>query len=196
MYAELITSHWKYFAVCVTLIILGFGTTYQYALADEVYLWIPPEMIQGVEYEGLLVQETSSGGTFFLTMEDSSKVVTDYSVTILPGSNHGIFKIMPQQNGNVSLYADINGDIVEASSQVYSTGGKPNKLKIIFPSNTTRTEIVTGFVVTTDSNGSPALVKSDTKIHLDSLGSVYVPNSITILENSHYAKFRADISGN
>ena len=85
--------------------ILGFGTTYQYALADEVYLWIPPEMIQGVEYEGLLVQETSSGGTFFLTMEDSSKVVTDYSVTILPGSNHGIFKIMPQQNGNVSLYA-------------------------------------------------------------------------------------------
>ena len=66
---------------------------------------------------------------------------------------------------------DINGDIVEASSQVYSTGGKPNKLKIIFPSNTTRTEIVTGFVVTTDSNGSPALVKSD--IHLDSLGSVY-----------------------
>ena len=195
MYAELITSHWEYFAVCVTLIILGFGTTYQYALADEVYLWIPPEMIQGVEYEGLLVQETSSGGTFFLTMEDSSKVVTDYSVTILPGSNHGIFKIMPQQNGNVSLYADINGDIVEASSQVYSTGGKPNKLKIIFPSNTTRTEIVTGFVVTTDSNGSPALVKSDTKIHLDSLGSVYVPNSITILENSHYAKFRADIRG-
>ena len=105
MYAGLITSHWEYFAVCVTLIILGFGTTYQYALADEVYLWIPPEMIQGVEYEGLLVQETSSGGTFFLTMEDSSKVVTDYSVTILPGSNHGIFKIMPQQNGNVSLYA-------------------------------------------------------------------------------------------
>ena len=165
------------------------------ALADEVYLWIPPEMIQGVEYEGLLVQETSSGGTFFLTMEDSSKVVTDYSVTILPGSNHGIFKIMPQQNGNVSLYTDINGEIVEASSQVYSTGGKPNKLKIIFPSNTTRTEIVTGFVVTTDSNGSPALVKSDTKIHLDSLGSAYVPNSITILKNSHYAKFKADVRG-
>ena len=160
-----------------------------------MYLWIPPEMIQGVEYEGLLVQETSSGGTFFLTMEDSSKVVTDYSVTILPGSNHGIFKIMPQQNGNVSLYTDINGEIVEASSQVYSTGGKPNKLKIIFPSNTTRTEIVTGFVVTTDSNGSPALVKSDTKIHLDSLGSAYVPNSITILKNSHYAKFKADVRG-
>ncbi len=195
MYVVSITQHWEYFVICTILIMIGFGTICQYALADEAYLWIPPEMIQGIEYEGLLVQETSSGGIFFLTIEDSSKVITDYSVTIPPGSNHGIFKIIPQQNGNVSLYADINGEIVEAFSRVYSTGGKPNKLEIIFPTNITRAEIVTGFVITTDSNGSPALVKSNTKIHLDSLGSTYVPNSITILANSHYAKFKADIRG-
>ena len=175
--------------------VFGFNITCQYVLADEAYLWMPPEMIQGIEYEGLLALETSSGGTFFLIMEDSSKVITDYSVTVLPGSNHGIFKIMPQQNGNISLYVDINGKLIETSSYVYSAGGKPHKLKIILPSNMTRTETMTGFVIATDNNGAPAIVKSDTKIHLDSSGSVFVPNSIIIPANSHYIKFKADVRG-
>ncbi|MDI1494853.1 MAG: hypothetical protein K8823_159 [Cenarchaeum symbiont of Oopsacas minuta] len=189
-----LSIQWNQFALYIVFVVFGFGVINQSALAEEAYLWIPPEMIQGITYEGVLVLEEPSGGVFSLNLEDSSKITADVSVTILPGSNHGIFKITPYRDGNVTLYVEVDGNVIKTTSQIYSTGGKPHKLEIIL-SNITRAKTATGFVIITDDNGVPVLADANIEVFLDSSGSIFVPNSITILAGTHYAKFEVDVRG-
>lgn len=165
---------------------------------NDVSLWAPSKMIKGEIYEGLAVlsDAANTGKTVLITTSDSTIIDIPKSITILPESNHGIFEINALKEGNARIFASVNGAVTSIDVRVYSSASKPDKLDIFVPSNGTKTDKVPVYVFVLDRNGSPAPVKDDTIIHLgSSTQMIKVPNSITIQNQTYYARFAAEVNG-
>lgn len=165
---------------------------------NDVYLWIPSKMIKGEGYEGLVVlsDTTNTGKTVLITTSDSTIIDIPKSITIQSESNHGIFEINTLKEGDAKIFVSVNGAITSTDVKVYSSASKPNKLELFLASNGTKTAKVPVYVFALDRNGSPAPVKDDTIIHLGSSAEmIQVPDSITIQNQTYYARFTAEVNG-
>jgi hypothetical protein len=168
------------------------------SLKSNMRLWVPSKMIKGEVYEGLVVlfDAATSGGLVLITSSDKTIIETPKSITILPESNHGIFEIKTLKEGNARVFASVNGEVASTDVRVYSSASNPDKLGMFLPSNSTKTAKVPVYVFALDRNGSPASVKDDVIVHLSSSSDmVRVPESVTIQNQTYYARFTAEING-
>lgn len=185
----------------VGLSLILIASYFWYAFAEEsdsADLWAPSEMITGENYEGVVILDAGAkyGQMMMLSTNDPTIIKIPESVTILPYSNHGIFPIKAVKSGAVTIFAVIDGQIIQKTLNVYSSSRVPESLRIILPVNTTKTENILGYVITVDSKGSPAPVSKDTKINLNSSPLIQVENdNLLIKSGSHLSKFSAKIKG-
>jgi hypothetical protein len=166
--------------------------------SDGAYLWAPSDMVTGENYEGVVILDAGAkyGQMMVLSTSDSSIIKIPESVTILPYSNHGIFPIKAIKEGTATIFAVVDGQIIQKTVNVYSSSRVPEGLRIILPANTTKTENILGYVITVDSKGSPASVSKDTKINLNSSPLIQVDDhNLLIKPGSNLAKFSAKIKG-
>ncbi|MEM3065157.1 MAG: hypothetical protein QW177_07285 [Candidatus Nitrosotenuis sp.] len=155
-------------------------------------------MIKGETYEGLVVlsDAATSGELVLITSSDKTIIESPKSITILPESNHGIFEIKTLKEGNARIFASVNGEVTSTDVKVYSSISTPDKLGMFLPSNSTKTAKVPVYVFTLDRNGSPAPVKHDVIVHLSSSSDmVRVPESVTVKNQTYYARFTAEVNG-
>ncbi|WP_042685601.1 hypothetical protein [Candidatus Nitrosotenuis chungbukensis] len=185
----------------VRLSLTGLATScfgYAFAEMDSVNLWAPSNIVAGENYEGVVILDAGAkyGQTMMLSTNDPTIIKIPESITILPYSNHGIFPIKAIKEGAVTIFAATNGQIIQKSINVYSSSRVPEGLRIILPVNTTKAENMLGYVIATDSKGSPAPVSKDTKVNLNSTPLIQVnEDSLLIKSGSHLSKFSAKIKG-
>ena len=166
---------------------------------SNVRLWAPSKMIKGEIYEGLAVlpDASAAGDLVLVTTSDRTILELSKSITILPESNHGIFEIKALKDGDARIFVSVNGEVTSIDVRVYSSASKPDKLGIFVPSNGTKANKVPVYVFVLDRNGSPAPVKQDDVIvHLSSSSDmIKIPESITIQNQTYYARFVAEVNG-
>jgi hypothetical protein len=171
---------------------------FQICYSQEANIWVPKQIITGENYEGLVVLDKAFrfGQVIALSSSDPSIIQVPESITILPYSNHGIFSIKPQRHGDVEVFAVVNGEITSAKLFVYSSSRQPEGLKIILPVNTTKTQTMVGYVLSTDAKGFPGPVAKDTLINVFATPMIEIESSkLEIKEGKHHAKFIAKIKG-
>lgn len=164
----------------------------------DSYVWTPKNMIAGEEYEGLIVIDriSNTGNVVILSTSEPTTIQIPESIIILPYTNHGIFPIKPLKEGYVKIFATMNGEIISADIHIHSSSKHPERLKIILPTNTTKTEDVIGYIVTVDSKNSPAPVSKNTTVYLSATSMIdFIESEIEIKSGQHYAKFHAKIRG-
>jgi|GEM_PF-1680504 len=161
------------------------------------YLWLPHKMVEGNDYDALIVlmKPPSSTTTALISTSDPSVLEVPDSVTIEPYTNHGILRVKALKSGEAKVFAGIQGELASTDIEVFSLLQNASNLKIILASNSTKADRLTGYVFAIDNNGTPAPVQSDATIHMSSSGSVEVPQRIVITEGSYYSKFTAIVKG-
>jgi hypothetical protein len=164
---------------------------------SAAYVWAPKNMLKGETYDAVVVlkQATSHGSLALISTSDPTVIKVSQSVNILPYSNHGIFSVETLKEGEAGLFVSINGELAETRVFVHSASRQPDSLDILVPSNQTKSDKMTVYVITVDSNGSPVPVREDVKVHLSSSSMINVPETIRIKKDSHYASFVANIAG-
>ncbi|PIN84589.1 MAG: hypothetical protein COV65_00270, partial [Nitrosopumilales archaeon CG11_big_fil_rev_8_21_14_0_20_33_24] len=166
---------------------------------SNVHLWAPSKMIKGKIYEGLVVlpDASTTGDLVLVTTSDRTVLEISKSITVLPESNHGIFEVKALKEGDARIFVSVNGEVTNTDVRVYSSASKPDKLGIFVPSNGTKANKVPVYVFVLDRNGSPAPVKQDDVIiHLSSSSEmIKIPESVTIQNQTYYARFAAEVNG-
>lgn len=165
---------------------------------NNAYLWIPSKLIKGETYEGLVVlsDAANTGELVLTTSSDKAIIAPPKSITVLPGSNHGIFEIKALKEGDARIFASVNGEVTSTEVRVYSSSSTPDKLGMFLPSNSTKTGKVPVYVFTLDRNGSPASVRDNVTVRLSSSSDmIKVPESVTIQNQTYYARFTAEVNG-
>lgn len=164
----------------------------------SAYLWAPTDMVTGENYDGVVILDIGAkhGQMLVLSTSDPAIIKIPESITILPYSNHGIFPIKAVKEGSATIFAVVDGQIIQKTIIVYSSSRIPEGLRIILPTNTTKTEDMLGYIITVDSKGSPAPVSKDIKINLNSSPLIQVDDdNLLIKAGSHLVKFSAKIKG-
>lgn len=165
---------------------------------SNVHLWAPSKMIKGEIYEGLVVlaDASATGDLVLVTISDRTVLEISKSITVLPESNHGIFEVKALKEGDARIFVSVNGEVTSTDVRVYSSASKPDKLGIFVPSNGTKANKVPVYVFVLDRNGSPAPVTQDVIIHLSSSSEmIKIPESVTIQNQTYYARFAAEVNG-
>ncbi|TBR11821.1 MAG: hypothetical protein EPO62_01140 [Candidatus Nitrosotenuis sp.] len=181
----------------IGFVALGFGHVFAERGAGA-NLWAPTGMVTGENYDGVVIldEDTKHGQMLVLSTSDPTIIKIPESVTILPNSNHGIFPIKAAKEGSTTVFAAVDGQIIQKTITVYSSSRVPEGLRVILPANTTKTENMLGYIMTVDSKGSPAPVSKDVKINLNTSPLIQVDDdSLLIKSGSHLAKFSAKIKG-
>lgn len=187
-------NFWVFFVPILLVFLLGFGKGHAQELIP--YIWAPERIITGETYEGIVVLDSASrlGQVVVLSSSDPTVVEVPQSVTIQPHSNHGIFSIDPLREGEVEIFAVVDGKIVSTSLFVYSSSRQSEGLKIILPSNLTKTETITGYVLSVDANGSPAPMTKDTDVILSATPMIeFESPKLQIKSGDYHTKFIAKI---
>jgi hypothetical protein len=185
-------NFWVFFALILVFLSFEEG----YAQESIPYIWTPERIITGEVYEGVVALDVASrlGQVVVLSSSDPTVVEIPQSVTILANSNHGIFSIKPLREGEIRIFAVVDGKIVSTNLFVYSSSRQSEGLKIVLPSNSTKTETVIGYVLSVDANGSPAPMTKDTVVMLSATPMIEFESSkLQIKSGDYYAKFIAKI---
>ncbi len=184
------------------------STTGQFALtaaqADSAparaSLWIPPAMLEGRTYEGIVVTEDAhaQGARILITSSDPAALAVEREATVQAGDNHAIFELRPLAAGRdaVGVFASINGPLVSAESRIYSQKSVPSRLEVILASNRTMSGSVTAYVFALDSNGTPTRVPAETTVRLESDSALVSPAEAVIPEDEFHARFALRVYGN
>ena len=114
------------------LAVLGFG----HVFAEEnkgAHLWAPSDMVTGENYDGVAILDTGTkyGQILVLSTSDPTIIKIPESVTILPYSNHGIFPIKAVKEGSTTIFAVVDGQIIQKTIIVYSSSKVPEGLRKI-----------------------------------------------------------------
>lgn len=169
------------------------------ARAASASLWVPPLMLEGHDYEGVVVtaEARAQGARILLTSGDPASLEVDREATVHPGDNHAIFGMRALSAGAdpVGVYASISGPLVGAESRIYSQNSVPSRLEVIMASNSTVSDEVAAYVFALDANGAPARVASETRVRLEPGGSLEAPREVVIPEGGFYARFAVRVHG-
>lgn len=169
------------------------------ARAASASLWVPPLMLEGHAYEGVVVtaEARAQGARILLTSGDPGSLEVDREAIVHPGDNHAIFGMRALSAGAdpVGVYASISGPLVGAESRIYSQKSVPSRLEVIMASNSTVSDGVTAYVFALDANGAPARVGSETRVRLEAGGSLEAPADALIPEGGFYARFAVRVHG-
>jgi len=169
------------------------------ARAASASLWVPPLMLEGHAYEGVVVaaEARAQGARILLTSGDPESLEVDREAIVHPGDNHAIFgmRALSAGAGPVGVYASISGPLVGAESRIYSQKSVPSRLEVIMASNSTVSDVVAAYVFALDANGAPARVASDTRVRLEAAGSLEAPREALIPEGGFYARFSVRVHG-
>lgn len=153
-------------------------------------LWVPKKMILGQDYQGVVVLDRPSNDNslLFLSASDRSKLGIPQSISIPPFANHGIFQIKTLQSGNATVFAALQGNLVQSDATIYQSNTEPSSLRIILPDNTTKAESMVSYVFSQDQSGLPAPVSSDTALSVTTTSAIEAPPTITIPKGQYYAQ--------
>ena len=153
-------------------------------------LWIPHKMIAGQYYEGMIILDRPSNkeNLFFLSTSDKSALYVPQSVNIPAFTNHGIFQIKPLKDGNETVFAALNGNLVQGQTIMYTSNTQPSSLRLILPTNTTKAQDMLAYVFSQDEFGLPAQVSSDTEIFVTTSSMILAPQTITIPKGQYYTQ--------
>lgn len=179
------------------MLVVFFQTVFAQSESDP-YMWAPKNMVTGEFYEGVIVlaDAPSSGQIIVLSSSNPAVIEIPQSTTVLPYSNHGIFSIKPLHPGEAQIFAVVDGKIITTQVIVYSSSRQAEDLKIILPTNLTKTDTMIGYVISVDARGSPAPVLVDTPVWLSSTPLIdFESSNLELKTGKHYAKFIAKIKG-
>lgn len=180
------------------VIALAFISFIQADGIETPYVWVPPRIITGEIYEGMIVLDAASKSGQIVVLSTSEPLVAQIpeSVFIAPHSNHGIFQITPLREGTSQIFALVNGKMISTNISVHSSSRQPERLLIVLPTNTTKTEEITGYVISTDMNGTPAPVTEDVSVTLSATDMIDLEQTkIRIPTGEYSAKFYAAVGG-
>lgn len=167
--------------------------------APSATIWIPPSMLEGHEYEGVVVaaEARAQGARILLTSGDPESLEVDREAIIHPGDNHAIFGLRALLAGAdpVGVFASISGPLVSAESRIYSQNSVPSRLEVVMASNSTISDEVTAYVFALDANGAPARVASETGVRLEVAGSLEAPAGAVIPEGGFHARLAVRVNG-
>ncbi len=162
------------------------------------YVWTPARVVTGESYEGVVVldEAVKTGQVVILSTSDPQVIQIPKSVHIPAHSNHGIFHIMPLREGSSQIFALVNGKMISSSISVHSSERQPEMLSIVLPANTTKTENIIGYVISTDANGTPAAVKENLIVTLSATNMIEIEKTeIKIPAGEYSVKFHAKVGG-
>lgn len=158
-------------------------------------LWVPPQMIGGEQYRGLVVlDEPSEAARTVLLSSDNPRVAgVPGSVRVPPHSNHGVFEIEAGADGAASVSAVVEGRLLSQDVQVASRPDGPASLHITLPSESAHAGTLTGYVTVLDATGAPAASGAD--VRLTSSGGISAPSRVEVPPGRFQAPFWVGISG-
>ncbi len=164
---------------------------------NSIYLWVPEKMIQGENYEGLIVLDEAENNAklAMISSSDDTVVQVDKSILVNQYSNHGIFKITPNGEGIAEIFVSVNGELSSRQVQVYSQKSTPQSLSLYLPSNSTKADEMTAYVFVLDGNAAPVPVKNNTSVHITSTNGVDAEPQVTIKQGEFYTKFLTHVNG-
>lgn len=153
-------------------------------------VWIPKKMIVGQDYQGIIVLDrpSSDNSLLFLSTSDKSRLDVPQSINISPFTNHGIFQIKPLKNGNATVFAALQGNLVQADTTIYQSNTQPASLRIILPTNITKAQNMLAYVFSQDQFGLPAPVNLDSELFVTTTSTIEAPATITIPKGQYYAQ--------
>ena len=175
----------------------SFAQSEEIPLADSIYLWVPEKMIQGEFYEGIIVlnEATNNGDIALISSSNEDIVKVESSIFVNKHSNHGIFEIIPKDEGVAEIFVSINGELSSRQVQVYSQKSGIQSLVLFLPANSTNANEMAAYVFALDGNGAPVQVKNNTTVKITSTNGVDAVQDVTIKQNDFYTKFLTHVKG-
>ncbi|RMF30374.1 MAG: hypothetical protein D6752_04200, partial [Candidatus Nitrosothermus koennekii] len=183
-------------ALIATIIILSIIPSMvpiTYADSENMILWAPKKMIVGEEYEGLVILKEAMDKDVTIKLATNNNILElDEEITIKAGKNHGIFKIIPKDEGEASIFA-ISDEIASIDVNLYKTGESTNRLKIILQNDKVKTDKVFGYIFLLDELGMPVKADKDIEIDLISDKSIKLLDKVKIEKGEYYTSFIARV---
>ncbi len=181
----------------LTLLVMGsfspfFSSGYaQEFQSSDIKLFVPEKMIAGQTYQGMvtLINPSYDDSLILLSTTDDFILESDSSVFVNANQNHGIFEIIPHNEGQANIFASYDGQIVSSTATVYSEKSGAKNLKVILPGTRTITDELMGYVFLLDGNGFPIKSDFDRTINLISSEKIIVPDQIIILNGTTNSNF-------
>ena len=104
--------------------------------AEGNFVWIPTKMIEGLEYEGIVLLDsaTRTHRTVILASSDLDILTVEQEVTVQAGRNSAIFGISAEAGGTAQVYAAMGGEALATDeSTVYEINTEPHQILMITP---------------------------------------------------------------
>ncbi len=188
--------------IILTVLLVGSSASAARAFPEsvkEVEFWAPPVMLEGYEYDVIVVLVGySSEETRFDVLSNNEKIVSiiDREIIIEPLKSHGIAKVKAKSSGQVDLFA-VSGDTLQTVSvDVTEPALMPAKIDLVIPSNRVAVNQIPGYVFLLDSFDNPLRATEDIEISVSSFGNIATQISKTVIKkDTHYSKFVVDVKG-
>ena len=122
--------------------------------AGDFYIWLPTQMLQGLEYEGIIVfDDAAENNLRILTASTESIDIAEYLI-VERGRNSLIFTVTPLKVGNAEISFLINDELHPISTTIFYSSLVPSAMMILIP-ETTASQFMTGYAYIADSSGNP-----------------------------------------
>ena len=141
--------------------------------APGMTLYVPPLMIQGIEYEGMILLREPASHRYDIRLASDGDITLPEGVSVGAGRNHGIFPIYPAGMGDFEVSAvSPDGSAVRAATKIFENPDSA-RLSIILPNVSTRIPDIPALLYYTDGLGNPLRAEEDIPVQ------VALPPSIT-----------------
>ena len=106
--------------VLLALLVLSMASVHA-AMAESVSVYIPDDMIAGLEYEGMLLADVPDRTPRTIRLaSDGPPVAIPDAVTVPAGQNHALFRIAPAEaaSGTLTIHALAPQQTITAQSTI------------------------------------------------------------------------------
>ncbi len=170
-------------------------------------LFIPPKMIAGGAYEGMIMKKSPDYATSVSLASQGAEMTIPRNVTIEDGKNHAIFEIRPKGAGDVIVFAiGPDGNTHEVTSQIHTIAEIATGLEITTPMKNLNTEtpLIPIFITLVDDHGIPVTAGADIPFTLTSTADSATFSTAgayteryhgTIKDGDYHARVQAMIAG-
>lgn len=107
-------------------------------IAEGNFVWIPTKMIEGLEYEGIVLLDNAARAhrTVILASSDLDVLSVEREVIVPAGRNSAIFGITAHVGGPAKVYAAMGGEaLASEDGTVYEINTEPHQIVLITPNS-------------------------------------------------------------
>lgn len=165
----------------------------------EVKLWAPPVMLEGHEYDAMIiVVGYNEDETKFDIISNNENVVStiDREIIIEPFKSHGMAKVKAKTVGKADLFAVAGERLLTVQVEVVQAALVPSRLEIVIPSDKVEVRQIPAYVFLFDSFDNPLRAPEDIEVSLASFGGIKMQTGkATIKQGMPYSRFIVNVEG-